>query len=126
MGDARVGLDQPAELPVGEVDGVGKDRPLPQPAGTVVDVDVVEGVWEEPPTSAISTRSSETCVCHQAPVARARSADSRSISGVHEIANRGVTAYPSRPSSTPCQRSIRSANSRIDRSRIVHGSIVGS
>ena len=48
MGDARPGLDQPAELPVREMDGVGQDGPLPQPAGAVVDVHVVERFGEEP------------------------------------------------------------------------------
>ena len=77
-------------------------------------------------TSAISPGSSETCVCHQVPVSRASVADSRSISAEHETANRGVTAYPRRPSSAPCQRSIRSADSRSERSRIVDGSMIGS
>ena len=45
---------------------------------------------------------------------------------MHDTANRGVTAYRSRPSSRPCQRAIRSALSRSVRSRIVVGSIVES
>ncbi len=48
MGDPRPGLDEATKLPVREMDGVREDGPLPEPAGAVVDVDVIDGVGEEP------------------------------------------------------------------------------
>ena len=48
MGDPRAGLDQAVELAIGQVDGVGEDGPRPEPAGAVVDIDVVERLGEQP------------------------------------------------------------------------------
>ena len=47
MGDARPRLDQARQLAVGEVDRVGEDRPRPEAAGAVVDVDVVARLGEQ-------------------------------------------------------------------------------
>ena len=93
MGDVRPGLDEAAQFAIGEVHGVRQDRPRAEAAGPVVHVDVVDRLREEPgDTSAISPWSSDRCVCQYAPVEAASAADSRNISAVHEIANRGVTA----------------------------------
>ncbi len=48
MRDARPCLDEPRELPIGQVDRVREHRLWPQPAGTVVDVDVVDRLGKEP------------------------------------------------------------------------------
>ena len=41
-------LDQAIELAIRQVDGMGEDGARPEPAGAVVDIDVVEGVGEQP------------------------------------------------------------------------------
>ena len=92
MGDARPGLDQPRELAIRQVDGVGEDRPRPEAAGAVVDVDVVERLGEQPR----DLRDLAAILRHVGlPVRAGRAAsaaDSRSISAEQETANRGVTA----------------------------------
>ena len=76
------GLDEPRELAVGEVDGVGQDRPRAEPAGAVVDVDVVARLGEQP----ARPRRSRRVLGHVRLPPRARSraasaADSRSMLG---------------------------------------------
>ena len=61
-----------------------------------------------------------------AGLTRASAADSRSMSGPHEIANRGVNAYWRRPSSRPCHRLHRSADWRRLISRTSAGASVSS
>ena len=48
MRDVRAGLDEPRQLAIREVDRVGQHGPRAEPAGAVVDVDVVERLGEEP------------------------------------------------------------------------------
>ena len=63
MGDRGAGLGEPADLARRQVDRVGEDRPRPEPAGLVVDVEVVDRVREEPGDLADPSRSSATWVC---------------------------------------------------------------
>ena len=97
----------------GEVDRVGQDRPRPEPAGPVVDVEVVERLGEEPGDLAQLVRGPRTGASASrrrsgGPARPTRGASRR----VHETAKRGVNAYWSRPSSRPCQRAHRSADWR--------------
>ena len=48
MGDPRAGLDEPGQLAVREMHGVGEHRALAEAAGAVVDVDVVGGLGKQP------------------------------------------------------------------------------
>ena len=48
MGDPRPGLDEAGQLAIRAMDRVREDRVVPQPAGSVVDVDVIARVGEEP------------------------------------------------------------------------------
>ena len=92
MGDARPGLDQPSQLAVGEVDGVRQHRPFAEPAGPVVDVDVVERLGEEPRDLGDLAR----ILGHVGlPPRPGRARQRRGLaeqSAEQEMANRGVTA----------------------------------
>ena len=48
MRHASPALDEPAELAVGQMDGVREHGPLAEPAGAVVDVDVIERFGKQP------------------------------------------------------------------------------
>ena len=96
---------------VGEVDRVGQDRLRPEPAGPVVDVDVVAGLGEEPADLGDLDRILRHVGLPPGARSRGPARPTRAAcSAVQEIANRGVTAYPSRPLSAPCQRPMRSAD----------------
>ena len=69
MRDPRAGLDEPVELAVGQVDGVGQHGPLARghpPGRRRRRSRCASG--NSRATSAISPRSSDTCVCQYAPV----------------------------------------------------------
>ena len=77
MGDARPGLGQASDLPIGQVDRMGEHRPRPEGARPVVDVDVVARLREQ----ARDLRDLARVLGHvrlpPAPVERASDADSR-------------------------------------------------
>ena len=102
VGDRRPALRQAPHLAVREVDRVRQDRPRSQAAGAVVDIGVVDGVGEEPGTSAISPRPPTG-----GSASRHRSRAQAGGLGQHlrraADGERGEKAYARRPSSRPCQ-----------------------
>ena len=86
MGHPGARLDKPRELPIGQVDRVRQHRPLAKPPGAVIDVDIITRFREQAGNLGDLAR-----VFRHVGLPPG-AADSRSISAVHETANRGVTA----------------------------------